>query len=231
VFKPYRYLEVITGLFVAVLLISNIASTKFVRFGSFDLDGGTLLFPLSYIFGDILTEVYGYAKSRRIIWTGFLAALMMSLTFALVAALPAGSGSEALDAAFNQVLGQVPRIVFASLIAYVVGEFVNAYTLARLKLLTAGRHFWLRAIGSTLAGQAIDTLLFVTIAFVGVVGAPPLLAIIGSNYLFKLLVEILLLPLTYSAIAVLKRAEQEDFFDRQTDFNPFVLSHVQDHHR
>jgi queuosine precursor transporter len=222
--RAYRYLDVISGLFVAVLLISNIASTKFVSFGPFDLDGGTLLFPLSYIFGDILTEVYGYTNSRRIIWTGLLAALLMSLTFALVAALPASPGSEALDAAFHQVLGLVPRIVVASLIAYCVGEFTNAYTLAKLKVITGGRHFWLRAIGSTLLGQAVDTLLFVTIAFVGVAGTPPLLAVVFSNYLFKLLVEVLLLPLTYGVVGLLKRAEQEDYFDRQTNFNPFVLS-------
>lgn len=222
--RSYRYLEVITGLFVAVLLISNIASTKFISFGPFDFDGGTLLFPLSYIFGDILTEVYGYARSRKVIWTGFLAALLMSLTFAAVAALPPSAGSESFDAAFNQLLGLVPRIVAASLIAYFAGEFANSYTLAKLKVLTNGRYFWLRALGSTLVGEGVDTLLFVVIAFVGVADAPPLLTLILSNYVFKLVVEAVLLPVTYGVVNLLKRAEQEDYFDRQTNFNPFLLS-------
>lgn len=222
--RSYRYLEVITGLFVAVLLISNIASTKFISFGPFDFDGGTLLFPLSYIFGDILTEVYGYARSRKVIWTGFLAALLMSLTFAVVAALPASTGSEAFNTAFNQLLGLVPRIVAASLIAYFAGEFANSYTLAKLKVLTNGRYFWMRALGSTLIGQGVDTLLFVVIAFAGVADAPPLLTLILSNYVFKLVVEAVLLPVTYGAVNLLKRVEQEDYFDRQTNFNPFLLS-------
>lgn len=222
--RSYRYLEVITGLFVAVLLISNIASTKFISFGPFDFDGGTLLFPLSYIFGDILTEVYGYARSRKVIWTGFLAALLMSLTFAAVAALPPSAGSESFNDAFNQLLGLVPRIVAASLIAYFAGEFANSYTLAKLKVLTNGRYFWLRALGSTLVGEGVDTLLFVVIAFVGVADAPPLLTLILSNYVFKLVVEAVLLPVTYGVVKLLKRAEQEDYFDRQTNFNPFLLS-------
>jgi hypothetical protein len=215
---------VITGLFVAVLLISNIASTKFVAFGPFDFDGGTLVFPLSYIFGDILTEVYGYARSRKVIWTGFISALLMSLTFAAVGALPPSAGSEALNTAFNQLLGLVPRIVVASLIAYWAGEFANSYTLAKLKLLTNGRHLWARAIGSTLVGQGVDTVLFVVIAFAGVADAPPLTTIIVSNYVFKLAVEVVLLPLTYVVVTMLKRIEQEDYFDRFTNFNPFRLS-------
>lgn len=220
--RSYRFLEVVTGLFVAVLLISNVASTKFVRLGPFDFDGGTLLFPLSYIFGDILTEVYGYARSRTAIWTGFIAALLMSLTFAAVAALPPSAGSESFNAAFNQLLGLVPRIVAASLIAYFAGAFANAYTLAKLKVLTGGRHLWARALGSTVIGQGVDTILFVLIAFAGVAGAPPLLTLIVSNYVFKLAVEALLLPLTYAVVNLLKQAEQEDYFDRQTSFNPFV---------
>lgn len=215
---PYRFLEVITGLFVAVLLISNVASTKFVQFGPFTFDGGTLLFPLSYIFGDILTEVYGYARSRRVIWTGFVAALMMSLTFGAVAALPPQSET------FSALLGLVPRIVVASLIAYFAGEFANSYTLAKLKVTTGGRMLWLRAIGSTLVGEGVDTVLFVLIAFYGLADAPPLLTVIISNYVFKLLVEVVLLPVTYAIVNALKRAEHEDYYDRATNFNPFALS-------
>lgn len=220
---PFRYLEVITGLFVAVLLISNIASTKFVQFGPFSFDGGTLLFPLSYIFGDILTEVYGYARSRKVIWTGFAAALMMSLTFGLVATLPASGGTEAYADAFGLLLGLVPRIVIASLIAYVAGEFTNSITLARMKVATAGRFFWARALVSTLLGQGVDTVLFVLIAFAFVPDAPPLLTLIVSNYVFKLLVEVVLLPLTYWVVGLLKRAENEDYYDRKTKFNPFAI--------
>jgi len=219
----YRYLELITGLFVAVLLISNVASTKFVQLGPFTFDGGTLLFPLSYIFGDILTEVYGYARSRRVIWTGFAAALLMALTFGLVALLPASSGTEPLSDAFELLLGLVPRIVTASLIAYVVGEFANAYTLAKLKIATGGRYLWARALSSTVVGQAVDTVLFVVIAFVGVPDAPSLLTLMVSNYVFKLLVEVVLLPLTYVVVNALKQSEHEDAFDRSVNFNPFAL--------
>jgi len=222
----YRYLEVVTGLFVAVLLISNVASTKFVRLGPFDFDGGTLLFPLSYIFGDILTEVYGYARTRKVIWTGFAAALLMSLTFAAVAALPTSSGSEAFNEAFNLLLGLVPRIVLASLIAYFAGEFANSYTLAKLKLATNGQYLWMRAIGSTLVGQAVDTSLFVSIAFYGVPDAPPLATITISNYVFKLAVEVVLLPLTYLVVNWLKRVEGIDYYDRDTNFNPFAPSQI-----
>lgn len=215
---PYRYLEVITGLFVAVLLISNVASTKFVQFGPFAFDGGTLLFPLSYIFGDILTEVYGYSRSRRVIWTGFAAAALMALTFGAVAVLPPA------NEAFSSLLGLVPRIVIASLIAYFAGEFANSYTLAKLKVITSGRNLWLRAIASTLIGAGVDTVLFVLIAFWGVTDAPPLGEVIVSNYVFKLAVEIVLLPLTYRIVNALKRAEHEDYYDRGTNFNPFALS-------
>ena len=220
---PYRYLEVITGLFVAVLLISNIASTKFVQFGPFSFDGGTLLFPLSYIFGDILTEVYGYARSRKVIWTGFAASLLMALTFGLVALLPASGGTEAYADAFGLLLGLVPRIVIASLIAYLAGEFANSFTLAKLKVASGGRWLWARALGSTLIGQAVDTVLFVVVAFAFVPDAPPLRTLIVSNYVFKLLVEVVLLPLTYVVVNWLKRVENEDYYDRQTNFNPFAI--------
>lgn len=222
--KPYRFLEVVTGLFVAVLLISNVASTKLVLFGPFSFDGGTLLFPLSYIFGDILTEVYGYARSRKVIWTGFAAALVMSLTFAAVAALPTPPEGAAFNDAFNTLLGLVPQIVIASLIAYFVGEFANSYTLAKLKVATNGRHLWLRAIGSTVVGEGVDTLLFVLIAFGTVYDTSTLLTIMVSNYIFKLLVEIVLLPVTYTIVNALKRVEHEDYYDRDTNFNPFALS-------
>ncbi|MFM7426698.1 MAG: queuosine precursor transporter [Elainella sp.] len=222
--KSFKHLDTITALFVTVLLISNVASTKIVAFGPFTFDGGTILFPLSYIFGDILTEVYGYARSRRVIWLGFIAALIMSLTFIVVGALPAAADWPNQDA-YDKILGLTPRIVTASLIAYFAGEFSNSLTLAKLKVQTQGRHLWLRTISSTLIGQAVDTTLFVLIAFAGVPGfsSSLLWTLIWSNYVFKCSVEILFTPVTYWVTGWLKQQEQEDFYDRETDFNPFRL--------
>ncbi|HBC47794.1 MAG TPA: transporter, partial [candidate division Zixibacteria bacterium] len=165
--KKYKYYDIILGLFVAVLLISNVASSKILKLGPFTFDGGTILFPVSYIFGDILTEVYGYRNSRRVIWTGFFAALLMSLTFIAVGKLPPASGWENQDA-YEKILGLTPRIVIASLVAYFAGEFSNSYTLAKMKILTKGKWLWSRTISSTIIGEGVDTLLFVTIAFYGV---------------------------------------------------------------
>jgi uncharacterized integral membrane protein (TIGR00697 family) len=215
--RAYRHLDAVTALFVAVLLISNVASSKILILGPFTFDGGTILFPLSYIFGDILTEVYGYARSRRVIWLGFIAAALMSVTFMVVGSLPAAPDWPYQEA-YDQILGLTPRIVLASLIAYWVGSFANAYVLARMKVWTRGRWLWTRTIGSTLLGQAVDTGLFVTLAFWGVF--PGLLGLILSNYLFKCGVEALCTPLTYAITGWLKREEQEDCFDVETDFNP-----------
>ncbi|MCU0526773.1 MAG: queuosine precursor transporter [Elainella sp. Prado103] len=220
--KSFKHLDTITALFVAVLLISNVVSTKIVAFGPLTFDGGTILFPLSYIFGDILTEVYGYQRSRKVIWLGFIAALLMSLTFMIVGALPPAI-DWANQAAYEQILGQIPRIVIGSLIAYFAGGFSNSFTLAKLKVLTNGRLLWLRTIGSTLVGQVVDTVLFVVIAFAGVEGFPPSLlwTLIVSNYLFKCGVEILFTPITYWITGWLKQQEQEDYYDHTTNFNPF----------
>ncbi len=218
----YRAFDLIMALFVAVLLISNVASSKILRLGPLTFDGGTLLFPLSYIFGDVLTEVYGYARSRRVIWVGFASAALLAITLTVVGWLPPASDWDG-QAAYQAILGQTPRIVLGSLIAYFAGEFTNSYTLARLKLRTRGRHLWLRTIGSTLVGQAIDTALFVVIAFAGVLSPALLLAVIASNYVFKVGVEALATPLTYRVVNHLKRLENEDHFDWYTDFNPFTL--------
>jgi uncharacterized integral membrane protein (TIGR00697 family) len=221
--RAFKYLDVITALFVTVLLISNVASTKIVDFGFFTFDGGTLLFPLSYIFGDILTEVYGYGRSRKVIWTGFIAALMMSLTFMVVGALPAASDWPYQEA-YDQILGLTPRIVGASLIAYFAGEFSNSFILAKLKIFTHGRWLWTRTISSTLVGQVLDTAIFILIAFTGVVPSSLLLTLIVSNYLFKCGVEILFTPITYWLTGWLKQQEKEDFYDTVTDFNPFHVA-------
>ncbi len=221
-----RYLDLITALFATVLLVSNVASTKLVVLGPFTFDGGTLLFPLAYIFGDVLTEVYGYRRSRRVIWTGFLALLLATLTFQAVAALPAPKDSESgrYAQAFGLLLGLTPRIVLGSLLAYFVGEFANAYVLARLKVRTEGRCFWLRALASTLVGQGLDTGVFLLVAFYGIWPNEVLLAVFLSNYVFKVGVEALMLPVTYGVVGFLKQAEGLDAYDRDTDFNPFRLA-------
>ncbi|TSD05758.1 MAG: protein of unknown function DUF165 [Parcubacteria group bacterium Greene0714_7] len=219
--KNYKYLATLSVFFVSVLLISNIASTKIVDFGWFTFDGGTLLFPLSYIFGDILTEVYGYKKSRSVIWLGFFSALMMSLVLIIVGILPAAAdwGNQA---AYDAILGLTPRIVMASLIAYFCGEFSNSFILAKMKIATKGRWLWTRTIGSTVVGEFIDSTLFILIAFAGVLPASLLITLIVSNYIFKTGVEIVLTPITYKVIGFLKKKESEDYYDHNTNFNPFV---------
>jgi len=217
-----RYYDVVMALFVAVLLISNVASSKFLKLGPLTFDGGTILFPLSYIFGDVLTEVYGYARSRRVIWVGFICAALGALTFGVVGLLPAAPGWEAQDA-YMAILGQTPRIVLASLIAYFAGEFSNSFVLAKLKVATRGRWLWLRTISSTLLGEGIDTILFVAIAFAGAQPAALLVSVALSNYVFKCGIEALATPLTYQVVRFLKRAEREDYYDVETDFNPFRM--------
>ena len=216
----YKYFDIIVGLFVAVLLISNVASTKILELWKFTFDGGTLLFPLSYIFNDVLTEVYGYRQSRRVIWTGFAAAALMSVVFYLVGELRPAPDWTAQDA-YMAILGQTPRIVIASLIAYFAGEFSNSYTLAKMKVATQGRWLWMRTIGSTIVGEFFDTGLFVLIAFYGVLPTSLLISVTVSNYIFKVGFEVLATPITYRVVNFLKKTEQEDYYDRQTNFNPF----------
>jgi queuosine precursor transporter len=220
--RPYRYLDFITASFVAVLLISNIASTKILVLGPLTFDGGTLLFPLAYIFGDILTEVYGYGRSRRVIWTGFFWLALAAAVLAVVDLLPPAP-DWGLQESFHAVLGQTPRIVAGSLVAYSAGGFTNSFVLAKLKLLTRGRWLWTRTIGSTLVGQTVDTAVFLFIAFYGVLPLPLLLAVFVSNYIFKVGVETLFTPVTYYVVGKLKRLEGEDYYDHKTNFNPFAI--------
>ena len=220
--KNFQWLDLITAAFVAVLLISNVASTKIVQMGPFSFDGGTILFPLAYIFGDILTEVYGYHRSRRVIWTGFFWIALAAAIFALVDVLPPAKGWE-LQGSFHSILGQTPRIVLASLLAYFAGEFSNSFLLAKLKVLTAGKNLWLRTISSTLLGEAIDTFIFLWVAFWGVLPTDLLYQVAVSNYVFKVGVEACFTPITYRIVNWLKRTEHEDFFDRGTNFNPFKV--------
>ncbi len=221
--RNFKHLDTVTALFVAVLLISNVASTKILNFGFFTFDGGTLLFPLSYIFGDILTEVYGYRRSRKVIWLGFFCAFLMSVTFIIVGKLPPASDWLNQDA-YDKILGLTPRIVIASLLAYFSGEFSNSFTLAKMKILTKGKWLWTRTIGSTIVGEFVDTMLFVLIAFWGILPSSLLITVIISNYVFKTGVEALFTPVTYKIVKFLKKVENEDYYDYKTDFNPFKLT-------
>jgi hypothetical protein len=205
-----------------VLLVSNVVSSKILLFGPFTFDGGTLLFPLSYIFGDILTEVYGYAKSRRVIWTGFLMMFIASCVFMAIGTLPAAPDWDG-QAAYDKILGIAPRIFLASMIAYFAGEFSNSFILAKMKVLMNGKRLWIRTIGSTLVGEALDSVIFVLIAFGGVFPDDLLWTIIVSNYIFKVGVEVLFTPVTYAVTGFLKKREHEDHYDHKTDFNPFTI--------
>jgi len=217
-----RYLEVITGLFVAVVIISNIASTKILLLGPFTFDGGTLLFPVSYIFGDILTEVYGYKASRRVIWTAFLSCLGLSGVLWIVGLLPPAADWPHQEA-YRSILMTTPRIALASLIAFSAGEFSNSYILAKMKIWTRGRFLCTRTIGSTIVGEGVDTALFCLIAFAGSISGKLLGAVIISNYIFKVGIEILATPATYRMVGFLKKHEELDTYDTQTNFNPFSL--------
>ncbi|MDD4286742.1 MAG: queuosine precursor transporter [Candidatus Peribacteraceae bacterium] len=233
--RSYRYFDFVMAAFVAVLLISNVASSAKIVDAGFSVlgirlsfDGGTLLFPLSYIFGDILTEVYGYARSRRVIWSGFVAALLMSASLWLIQILP---GEEAWrgyagDSAYSAILGSVSSggIVAASLLAYLFGEFSNSFVLAKMKVWMAGRHLWMRTIGSTLVGEGLDTIVFITLACVfGVFPWAIALSLIAANYIFKVGIEVIATPITYRVVSFLKKAEKEDYYDRNTNFSPFSV--------
>ena len=221
--KPLRYFDVIVGLFVAVLIVSNIASTKLVAIHNLIFDGGTILFPLAYIFGDILTEVYGYAKARRVIWIGFFCLFLTSLTLLIVQYLPAASGWDD-QTSYVKILGFLPRIAIASLIAYLLGEFINSYVLAKLKIKTAGKYLWIRTIGSTILGEGADTVTFTVIAFAGKLSGTDLINLITTVYFMKVGIEVVCTPITYWVVGFLKRKENVDVYDTNTDFTPIKIA-------
>mgnify|MGYP001231166495 CR=1 FL=1 len=218
----FRYFDILVGIFVAVLLISNVVAVKIVKVGPFAFAGGTLLFPLAYIFGDIFTEVYGYKRTRRIIWIGFVANILMAIVFIVIGKLPAASG-WGNQAAYDVVLGWVPRIVLASILAYWLGEFINSFVLAKMKIWTKGKWLWTRTIGSTVFGELLDTVIFVLIAFWGVLPSALIISVIISNYVLKVGVEIIFTPITYLIVGFLKRRENIDTYDDKTKFTPFSL--------
>lgn len=232
--KQYRFYDVVMALFVTTLLLSNLLSSAKIidlglQFGSIKLifDAGTLVFPISYIFGDILTEVYGYARSRRVIWMGFLATVLMGVFVWLAGVLPGDADWQqyAGQPAYDVILGSISGLIVASLSAYWVGEFSNSYVLAKLKIATQGRRLWVRTIGSTLIGQIVDTVTFFVIAAVlNVFPLSAILSLIVTNYILKVGVEILFTPITMGIIKILKKMENEDWYDYSTNFNPFSIN-------
>jgi uncharacterized integral membrane protein (TIGR00697 family) len=215
-----------TAMFVAVLMISNLVGQKICAFGPFRFSGGEVLFPLTYIFGDIFTEVYGYGASRRAIWYGFFASALLAVMGIIAVALPPAPGWPN-QAAFATVFNFVPRLVGASLVAYCCGEFANSYVLAKMKILTRGRLLWTRTIGSTMVGQGVDTVVVTLLAFGGKVKPATLANLIISVYLFKVAYEAAMTPATYAVVNFLKRREGVDSFDYTTDFNPFARERVE----
>jgi len=217
-----NYFTLAASTFVAFILISNIAAQKLIPIGPFVFTGGILLFPVTYIFSDILVEVWGYSKSRLVVWSGFAASLLMAVMLYLVAILPPAPGWPHQQE-FATTLKQVPRVVIASLIAYLSGEFINNYILARIKIRSEGKHTGFRFIASTLFGQAADTVLFAVIAFYGVVPTDVLIRTIGSVYAFKVIYEIIALPLSLPLARWFKRKTGSDVYDTHTNFNPFKV--------
>jgi uncharacterized integral membrane protein (TIGR00697 family) len=209
--------------FVTVLLCANlIGAAKVTTIGGFSFGSGVLFFPLSYLFGDILTEVYGYARSRRVVWAGFAALGFASFMCWVIVAMPAADGF-AHQSAYETVFGSAPRIVLASFIAYFCGEFANSFVLAKMKLWSNGKRLWTRTIGSTVIGEAVDSTLFYPIAFLGVWSTELVVQVAMTNYVLKVLWEVLATPFTYRIVNALKRAEHEDYFDHHTNFTPFSL--------
>jgi hypothetical protein len=228
--RQYRYYEFVMAAFVTVLICSNligpakIAQVEVPLLGALTFGAGVLFFPISYVFGDILTEVYGYARSRRVIWAGFGGLAFASVMSYVVVALPPAPFWQN-QPAYEIAFGSTWRIALASLVAFVCGEFVNSYVLAKMKIWTAGRWLWTRTIGSTIFGEGVDSLLFYPLAFYGggLIPDERLQGIMLVQFLGKVGVEILFTPVTYKLVAALKRAEHEDYYDRHTDFNPFTL--------
>lgn len=220
--RTFRYLHIIAGLFTATLIVTNLLNAKIFAVLGFAFPAGIITFPLAFLAGDILTEVYGYSTTRSVIWTGFASIAFMAGVGVAAIHLPA-AGFWHNQPAFEAVLAQEPRIVLASFLAYFAGEFCNSYILAKFKVLTRGKGMWLRFVSSTVGGQAIDTLVFMSVAFLGVFPAGAMLTLFISSWIFKVSWEIVALPVSLPITRWLKRQEDEDYFDRDTNFNPFHL--------
>jgi uncharacterized integral membrane protein (TIGR00697 family) len=218
--RTYRYYDLVMAAFVTVLLSANvIGAAKVAEIGGFTFGAGVLFFPISYLFGDVLTEVYGYKASRKVIWTGLATLILMSLNIWLIGILPAES-SWALQGAYDSLLAVVPRIALASILGYFAGEYSNSVVLSRLKVVMKGRRLWIRTIGSTLVGEFLDTVIFVIAAFAGLYPAHVLIAMLFSNYLFKCAIEAAFTPITYRVVAFIKKREELDAYDYGERYNP-----------
>jgi uncharacterized integral membrane protein (TIGR00697 family) len=222
ILPKWRYYDVAIALFVASLLTANIIAVKLIQIGPLILPAGVVIFPVSYILGDILTEVYGFRYARRAIWLGFLGNLVAVIAIYVAGILPAPAfwGGQA---SYDAILGFTPRLLLASFGAYLVGEFTNSTVLAKMKVWTKGRYLWTRTIGSTVIGQGLDSLVFILIAFGGMMAPPALVTAIISQWIFKIAYEVLATPLTYAIVNHLKRAEGVDAYDSATDMNPFAF--------
>ncbi len=220
--KNYKYLGLITTLYIAFQLISDVTAGKIVQLGMFTVSATVLYFPITYIFSDILTEVYGYAKARSVVWQALLASIIAGVIYQLVVWLPPATGFDANDA-YTRVLGSVPRILLGGWIAVWTGGILNNIVIAKMKIWTKGKHLWFRTITSTIVGEGANTVLFYTIALYAVLPNNLLVASILSGWFLKVLVEIIFTPVTYYVVAKLKKAEGEDYYDTNTDFNPLII--------
>lgn len=220
--RKFRYYDIILASFAAVILIANISATKIIAFGPLITDGGVVLFPLIYIFGDILTEVYGYKYARRVTWTGFAVMALAVFSFTIVGFMPSAAEYQ-YQQDFQNVLGFLPRITVASLAAFLAGEFINSFILAKMKVRMGGKWLWSRLIGSTLVGQLFDTTIFCLIAFGGIITGWNMVIYIALGWFYKTAVEVILLPVTYKVIKFLKKHERVDHYDKSTNFSPFIF--------
>lgn len=221
--RTFKYYDLVMAAFVTILLCSNvIGASKVVTIAGFTFGAGILFFPLSYLFGDVLTEVYGYARDRRVVWAGFGGLIFASFMSAVIVAMPPAEGWQN-QSAYEIAFGQTWRISIASLIAFWAGSFSNSYVLAKMKVASEGRSLWKRTIGSTIVGEAVDSLIFYPLAFAGTWENTLVAKVLVTNYVLKVLWEAVMTPFTYRIIAFLKKAEREDYYDRDTDFTPFSL--------
>jgi queuosine precursor transporter len=228
--KTYRYYDFILGAYVCVVLCANligaakVSTVQLPLIGPVTFMAGVLFFPISYFFGDILTEVYGYARDRRVVWSGFAALAFATLVSVVIVHLPPAEFWRPKQAVVVEMFGNTPRIACGSMVAFWCGSFVNSYVLAKLKIWTGGRWLWMRTIGSTVCGELVDSALFYTIAFAGLWPRAELLTVATTQYVLKSAWEVFATPLTYWMVGRLKRAEQEDYYDRDTNFTPFSLA-------
>ena len=222
--RQYKYFDLVMASFVTVLLCADlIGPGKIAKIGPIEFGAGVLFFPISYIFGDVLTEVYSYARARRVVWSGFAALAFASFMAAIVVWFPPAPDWPH-QAAYETVFGGTWRIVLGSLLAFWAGEFCNSYVLAKMKVRTDGKYLWTRTIGSTIVGEGVDSMIFYPVAFLGIWNIHQVFAVMATNYCIKCGWEALATPITYRVVAFLKRVENEDYYDRDTDFNPFTLA-------